>query len=424
MSSNKIHAEFPDKLRCLFEPTRYKVLYGGRGGAKSWGIARALLIKGVERPIRVFCAREIQKSIKDSVHQLLKDQIAALGLGDHYEVLQAEIRGKNGTKFGFAGLRHNPQEIKSYEGADICWVEEAQAVSKSSWDILIPTIRKEGSEIWISFNPDLEDDETYQRFVINPPSNSVVVKVGWQDNPWFPEVLRHEKDELKVRDVDSYLHVWEGNCREILDGAIYANELRQMKEDDRLCKVPYDATQPVQTFWDLGWADCTSIWFAQTIGFEIRIIDFYQNQLQALPHYLQVLQNKPYLYKCHWLPHDARAKSLGTGKSIEELVRATGQKVGITPKLTINDGINAARTIFSQCYFDATKCADGINALRHYRYDVDSDTGKWSKDPLHDVHSHAADAFRYMAVAIKQPKKKTGADGLLYRPTGGSWQSM
>jgi phage terminase large subunit len=210
----------------------------------------------------------------------------------------------------------------------------------------------------------------------------------------------------------------------MLEGAVYAEELRKTKEDGRLCNVPYDPTQPVQTFWDLGWADCTSIWFAQTVGFELRVIDFYQSQLQALPHYLKMLQEKPYIYKNHWLPHDAAAKSLGTGKSIEELVRAAGHKCSIVPKLAVTDGINAARTIFPQCYFDATKTADGINALRHYRYDVDPDTGKFGRSPLHDHNSHAADAFRYFAVAIKQPKQNHPRHDIRHRPAGGGWQSM
>mgnify|MGYP000095936013 FL=1 len=156
-------AEFPLKLECLFKPSRYKVLYGGRGGAKSWGVARALLIKAAQNPLRVLCAREFQTSIKDSVHKLLCDQIEALGLGTFYEITQTSIRGKNGSEFSFVGLKNNVANVKSYEGVDICWVEEAQTTSRMSWNVLIPTIRKEKSEIWITFNPELETDETYQR---------------------------------------------------------------------------------------------------------------------------------------------------------------------------------------------------------------------------------------------------------------------
>jgi len=177
-------AQFPKKLEFLFEPSRIKAIYGGRGSGKSWGVARALLIMGANKPLRILCAREVQKSIKQSVHTLLSDQIQALGLGAFYEILEAEIRGQNGTLFSFAGLATNTVEsIKSFEGCDIAWVEEAQTVSKRSWDILIPTIRKPASEIWVTFNPDVDTDDTYQRFVVNPPEFAKVVKVNWSDNP-------------------------------------------------------------------------------------------------------------------------------------------------------------------------------------------------------------------------------------------------
>lgn len=399
--------EFPEKLECLFRPGRYKILYGGRGGAKSWGVARALLVLGTMRPIRVLCAREIQKSITDSVHRLLADQIAAMGLSAFYEVQQTTIKGTNGSLFFFAGLRHNINNIKSIEGADIVWVEEAQTVSKSSWDTLIPTIRKPGSQIIVSFNPELDTDETYKRFVSSPPPDAEVVKIGWQDNPWFPAVLAQERDTMKERDPDGYLTTWEGHCRQTLDGAIYAKEIRAATEEQRLTRVPYERNKPVHTFWDLGRADRTSIWFAQIIGFEFRVIDFYENSGEALGHYLKTLQGKPYVYGDHWLPHDANNELLASERTIAQQMRGAGFTVRITPKTKVADGINAARSLFPNVWFDADKCADGLNHLRRYRYDVDPDTGQFSKEPLHDDASHAADAFRYLAVALREKKAPT-----------------
>lgn len=391
---------FPEKLQFLFTPSRYKVLYGGRGGAKSWGVARALLVAGTSQPLRVLCAREYQNSITESVHHLLKTQIDELGLQSYYEVQNASITGRNGTEFFFAGLKNNISRIKSFEGVDRVWIEEAQSVSKTSWDTLIPTIRKDGSEIWATFNPELDTDETYKRFVIDPPNGAIVVKLGWQDNPWFPEVLRLEKDELKVKDPDAYQNVWEGECRSSLQGAIYAKELRLAQEEGRIRTVLYDVLKPVTTFWDLGWADNTSIWFAQSVGGELRLIDYYSNSQMPLQHYLGVLQDKGYIYGTDWLPHDARAKSLATGKSVEEVMMGLQRKVNITPNLSLFDGINAARTIFNRCYFDKDKCAEGLQSLRHYRYDVDPESKQLSGKPLHDWSSHAADAFRYFAIAI------------------------
>lgn len=405
---NEPTVEFPRKLQCLFKPSRYKVLYGGRGGAKSWGVARALLILGASRPLRVLCAREFQKSISDSVHKLLSDQIKALGLEGFYEIQQTIIKGSNGTEFTFHGLKHNIANIKSVEGTDICWVEEAQTVSKSSWDTLIPTIRKEGSEIWITFNPSLEADETYQRFVKKPPTDSIVQKINWSDNPWFPKVLQQEKDDLRAKDEDAYLTVWEGHCKQTLDGAIYANEVRKATTDGRFTRIPYDASKPVHTFWDLGRADKTAIWFLQQIGFEYRLIDYYENQGHALSHYLKVLQGRSYVYGDCWLPHDAENELLASERTIAQQVRAAGYNVRITPKTSVADGIEAARTFFSSCYFDAEKCADGLQCLRNYRYDVDPETQQYSKFPLHDWASHGADAFRYAAVAMTiEPTKRT-----------------
>ena len=398
----ELDVEFPEKIGFLFEPSRYKVLYGGRGSGKSWGVARALLLMGMNKPIRVLCARELQNSITDSVHALLADQIKTLNLDSIYEVQNTVIYGKNGTEFLFAGLKHNVTKIKSFEGVDVCWVEEAQTVSKSSWDVLLPTIRKDGSEIWITFNPELDTDETYKRFVVSPPSNAVVQKVNWSDNPWFPQVLRDEKDDLKKRDMDAYLNVWEGNTRQVLDGAVYATELRKAQEENRIRDIFVDTTIPVSTFWDIGWSDLNSIWFVQTVpGGEVRVIDFYQNCQKTIDHYVQVLQTKGYTYRDHWLPHDAEHKNM-TGKSVKDIMQGMNLPVRITPKLSVADGINAARMLMNRCYFDQNRCAEGLQALRHYRYDVDPDTKLFSKTPLHDQNSHAADAWRYVAVAIDE----------------------
>ncbi|ODT75481.1 MAG: terminase [Nitrosomonadales bacterium SCN 54-20] len=405
-------AEFPEKLSFLFEPHRFKVMFGGRGGAKSWGVARALLIQAANRPLRVLCAREFQNSIKESVHHLLESQIEKIGLKSFYEVQNTTIKGANGSEFIFAGLKNNVTNIKSLEDVDIAWVEEAQTVSKTSWDTLTPTIRKAGSEIWITFNPQLESDETYQRFVVSPPSDAVVVKINWNDNPWFPDVLDKERLERKERDPDGYQNIWEGNCRVTLDGAIYAKELRQAQEEGRIRSVSYDATKQVHTFFDLGFADNTSIWFAQTVGQEIRIIDYYSNNQLPLNHYISVLQNKPYIYGFDHLPHDAKAKTLATGRSVEEIVVSVGRKVKIVPNLAIFDGINAARTIFNRCYFDDQRCAEGLQSLRHYRFEVDADTKQFSGRPLHDYHSHAADAFRYLAIAIEDDRPAASARGI------------
>jgi phage terminase large subunit len=416
MEDFEANITFAPAFEDLFKPNRYKVYYGGRGSAKSWSFARALICIALQRKVRILCARELQTSITDSVYKLLSDQIHEMGFGQYFEVLQSSIRCTvTGSEFAFAGLRTSTvTKIKSFEGVDFCWVEEAQTVSKKSWDILIPTIRKEvkddkgniisQSEIWVSFNPDLEEDDTYLRFVKKPPGNAIVKMVSWRDNPWFPEVLRKEKDELMEKDYDAYMNVWEGHCKVILDGAVYAEEIRQLIMDKRITNVPWDRSTAVHTFWDLGWADSTSIWFAQQVGFDIRIIDYYTNSQKPIQHYLDVLQKKQYIYGTDWLPHDAKAKDLRTGMTIEEICKKSGRNVRIVPKLSLNDGINAVRTIIPNCWFDEEKCSEGLKALKHYRYEVDETADKehkqFSKVPVHDWSSHGADSFRYLALSI------------------------
>lgn len=222
----QLEANLPLWSQELWHPHRYKVVYGGRGAARSWSVARTLLLKGASQPLRILCAREMQRSIQDSVHRLLVDQIELLKIPG-YEITQREIRHViTGTIFLFEGLRHNITKIKSMEGIDICWVEEAERVSKESWSVLIPTIRRPGSEIWVTFNPDQEDDNTYQRFVINPPPSAWVHKVGWEDNPWFPDELRAEKDYDYSTDPEAAEHIWGGATRQQSDAQILRGKWR------------------------------------------------------------------------------------------------------------------------------------------------------------------------------------------------------
>jgi phage terminase large subunit len=404
----------PDALGFLFEPKRYKIAYGGRYGVKSWSFARALLMIAIyphflwpNRTIgpRILCARETQKSIAESVHKLLCDQIVELKLENYYTIQQTTIFApRNGAEFIFAGIRQNVINIKSYEACDIAWVEEAQTVSKHSWNVLVPTIRKEGSEIWVSFNPDLETDETYQRFIISPPTNSKVVHTTWRDNSWLTDVMRQDMADLKARDSDAFDNIYEGLCRHAVEGAIYKAELGRAEKDGRFCKVPYDTSRPVDTFWDLGYGDNTSIWFAQSFPFEFRIIDHLSGSLQALQYYVKQLQEREYVYGNHWLPHDGAAHELGTGRSIQEQLQSIfgRDRVFCAKKLSIPDGIAAVRAIFGKCWFDREKCSDGIQSLRHYRYAMDDNLGTLKREPLHDWASHDADAFRTLAVAIKE----------------------
>ncbi len=396
----QVLVEIPEEFGFLLqEKARYKVVWGGRGKGASWSFARALLARGLMSPTRILCAREIQQTIEDSVHQLLADQIAALNLGARYQVLGSEIRGPAGTSFGYAGLRHNAGELKSWEGADICWVSEATNVSKASWNILTPTIRKDGSEIWVDFNPELESDETYQRLVKHPPTGSIVKKLTWRDNPFFNEVLRAEKDDLERRDPEEALTVWDGHLRQSLKDAIYSDEMIAATRDGRIRSVPWDGVSPVDTFWDLGHRHLTSIWFVVKMGFEWHVIDYLQNSLKKIGWYMEELQNRKYLYGMHYLPHDAENEMLGAESIDRQVQKIYPGRTIVVPRVTEKvQTHNAVKTVFPHCWFDAEKCADGLQGLRHYRFKRDRD-GRVLRDPMDDWAMDVADSFGTFALS-------------------------
>jgi phage terminase large subunit len=398
-----MNAEFPAKLRFLFSPKRYKVARGGRGSGKSWGFARALLVLGAKSKLRIICSREVQKSIKDSVHKLLEDQIGALGLTSFYDIFTTEIRGKNGTEFLFAGLSDQTiDSIKSFEGADICWVEEAQTVSERSWKILTPTIRKPGSEIWVTFNPDLDDDPTYDRFVTHQPDDCVSVEMNYMDNPWFNETLEKERagDERRYTK-DEYENVWLGKCKAAVTGAIFANEIRDAIEAGRVCNVPYDPRLKVHVVLDLGWNDKMAVILAQRHLSEVRIPEYLEFDHVTLDWLSAELRNRHYNWGRMFLPHDGAHGDYKTGQSAMQIMRNLRWDVAQTPNQPVETGIKQARMLFPRVYFDKTKAALLVSRLKRYKRNVPTTTDEPSA-PVHDINSHGADDFRYLSLVVPQ----------------------
>lgn len=393
----------------LLEPSRYKGAHGGRGSGKSHFFAEFLIETCLSQETRAVCIREVQKSIKQSVKLLLEDKIKSLDVGAHFRILEDRIEAPYGGIIIFQGMQnHTADSIKSLEGYDIAWGEEAHTLSQRSIDLLRPTIRKPNSQLWFSWNPENKNDPVNELLRGKDKINdSIVVEANWRDNPWFPDVLMQEMLEDKRRDYDKYLHVWEGNYQTIVDGAVYAKEIRAAIEQKRITRVLPIATKAIETFWDLGKRDHTAIWFAQLSMGEYRILDFYQNRGQDLPHYFQVINEKKYKLGTIWLPHDAEQDRL-TG-SIDKLIRAAypNNSVRVIPRMAKKAiGIEAVRGIFPQCYFDEEKTAEGIQALGRFKYDVDPITGQYGKEPLHDDNSDAADAFAQLALSLKESQAK------------------
>ena len=257
---SEIQIEIADKmLGPLFAPHRYKIFKGGRGSAKSWGVARGLIVHALDAPKLIFCGREIQKSIADSSYRLLKNQIHMLGLGHRFDILKTEIRCDNGSEFIFRGMSSMTEEsVKSLEGVDIAWLEEARTITDRSWELLIPTIRKPGSEIWATYNPDEDTDPVDVRFIQKTPPDCLVTEMNWQDNPWFPDILKAEKDYLYSVDPDTAGHVWGGQYRKISDAQILRGRW-QVRE-----------FEPVPGLWD-GPYHGIDFGFSQDMGTMVRL---------------------------------------------------------------------------------------------------------------------------------------------------------
>lgn len=399
-------AEFPEKLQFLFWQARYKVARGGRGSAKSWSFARALLILGVTKRLRILCAREVQESIKQSVHKLLRDQIEKMGITSHYRVLETEIRGRNGTEFAFTGLSSlTVDTIKSFEGYDICWVEEGQTISKRSWDILIPTIRKDGSEIWISYNPDLETDETHQRFTVNRPPDCVNVEMNWRDNPWFNAVLEQERQHCKLTDPDGYDNIWEGKCRPAVEGAIFYKQIQEAELQNRICDVHHDKLLRVHPVVDIGFNDDTSIGLFQINGSEYRLIDYIEGHMRTWDDYSKEMKDKKYSWGKLWLPHDGYSKRIESkGLSSADILKGLGWEVPDRDEVVemgVEEGIKLTRMRFSQLYIDKTKCKAFVDHVKRYRRHINKQT-EAAGTPVHDDHCHAGDMLRYFMVNCHQ----------------------
>jgi phage terminase large subunit len=376
---------------------------------------------------RVLCCREFQQSISASVIQLLSDQISYMGLADMFDVQAKAIYCKhNGSSIKFAGLAHNISSIKSMEGITIAWVEEAHNVTKISWNTLIPTIRTPSSEIWVSFNPDDELDETYLRFVEETPTNAYVVKINYDQNPWFPPVLEEERLDCLAKSEAEHRHIWLGYPREVIEGAYWAKELGVAKEEGRITIVAHDPKIPVMTSFDLGMGNATVVWFFQETPGSIRVIDIEVYKRTKIADIIKSplsedvkrgLLDKPYRYSQHIFPHDVRVQEQGTGLSRKEMYENLGIEVTVAPgpaEVSRDDGIEAVDMMLPKMWFDKGKCNEGIKALRRYQTEYNVAKKVFSKAPLHDWTSDYADSMRMFAITPHETQYNTWGSPIDY----------
>lgn len=401
----------PDVYRELYQPTRpwrHICLYGGRSSGKSTQVGNSKLISGMQRRERGLCTREIQNSIAESVHQLLRDQIEKYNL-DSWEVQKEIIRNKKtGSEIYFKGLHNNSQSIKSFEGVDWCWVEEAQSVSAESINTLIPTIRKPGSQIIWTFNPLTEHDPVWELVASKPDENTYVRKINSDaiEELLSPEIIA-EREKMRVDNPELFAHVWLGEPLTSRTGSVFGAQIARAEQDGRIGSVPYDASAGVYAVFDLGISDSTAIWWYQVIGREIHMIDYYENSGEELGHYISMLHNKGYNYTTIYLPHDAKQRELQTGKTRVEFFEQNGfHNIEVLRPTNFNlgdDDINLiARPTFSRVWIDRDKCQRGLECLRAYHYEYDEKNKLLKSRPEHDWSSHASSAFVYAMMAATE----------------------
>jgi phage terminase large subunit len=354
-------------------------------------------------------AREYMNSLDESSMAEIKAAIASEPwLAASYEVGEKYIRTKDRrVEFDFVGLRHHLDSIKSKARILILWADEAEPITETAWGKTIPTVREHESEIWVTWNPERKKSATHKRFRESPPDDAKIVELNWRDNPWFPDVLERERLEDFVKRPDSYPHVWEGEFVTVMEGAYYARHLSAARTERRIGAVSADPLLPLKTFWDIGVSDATSIWVAQWVGREIRIVNYYEAENQPLSAHLAWLRSNGYESAECYLPHDGEKRDQVTAIRFEDHIRAAGFKA----RTIANQGrgaalkrVETARRLFPSMWFNEKTTQSGLDALGWYHEKKDDARGV-GLVPDHDWSSHAADAFGLMCVAYEAPMK-------------------
>ena len=387
----------------LWFPHRYKVYYGGRGSGKSFAMAEALITIATYGRVRVLCCREIQNSIRDSSYQLLRDTAERLGVAQQFTFVDSEIRNEvTGARFVFKGLLRNEQSIKSTEGVDFCWVEEAQTVSETSWETLIPTIRKEGSEIWVTFNPLTVDDPTTRRFIDSPPPDAYVRKVNYDENPFFPDVLRREMEWDRAHDYDRYLHVWEGFPRTISDAQVFKGRFAVEPIPETL----HEKADRIFFGADFGFArDPSTLVRCFILGNTLYIDREAYGVGVELDELPQLYDSIPGARRWPIKADSARPET------ISYLKNRHGFRIDAAKKWpgSIEDGVAYLKG-FDRIVIDPS-CRHAADEFRLYSYKTDKTTGE-VLPVIIDKNNHVIDAVRY------------ALDGYITNPEAVLWQKM
>jgi len=414
-----VQVSVPPKLVAVFDgPARVRGAYGGRGSAKTRTFAKMTAIRAYAfskagREGIILCGRQFMNSLADSSMEEIKAAIRSEPwLAEHFDIGEKYIRTRDGrVSYSFAGLDRNIASVKSTARILLAWIDEAEPVVEAAWQVLIPTIREEGSELWVTWNPELEGSDTDKRFRGSQPDDVKIVEINWRDNPWFPEVLERERQVDKLKRPDSYGHIWDGEYVSVVEGAYYAQHLTAAKDEGRISRVAFDPLMLVRLFFDIGGtgarADACSIWPAQFIGREVRTRDYYEAVGQPLAVHIAWMRSKGFTPdRCQiWLPHDGATHDKVYDVSYESALRQAGYTVTVIPnqgKGAAKARIEASRRLFPNVWFDDESTKGGRAALGWYHEQKD-EKRRIGLGPKHDWSSHGSDAFGLLAVAYEEP---------------------
>lgn len=413
--SRELVIDTPPVFEPLLEPSRYKGCWGGRGSGKSHFFAESLIEQClIEKATRAVCIREVQKTLKESSKRLIEDKLEAMGLGsaDGFKIFNEVIETPGDGLISFQGMQdHNAESIKSLEGYRVAWVEEAQSLSHRSLSLLRPTIRTEGSELWFSWNPRRKTDavdEMLRGALL--PTDAVVVCANWRDNPHFPSVLEQERQDCLRNDPDQYDHIWEGGYATVIAGAYYAKVLTEAKADGRIGRVAPDPLQPIRLFVDIGGtgarSDAFTMWAAQFVGREVRVLSYYEAVGQPLQAHLSWLREQRYTPSVAqiWLPHDGETHDKVFDVSYESAFRSAGYDVTVVPNQgrgAAKSRIECGRRVFPACWFNKETTQSGLDALGWYHEKKD-EARNVGLGPEHDWSSHGSDSFGLMCLCAEQ----------------------
>ena len=397
----------------LNQPARYKGAFGGRGSGKSHYFATRLVRQAIKQPgMRAVCIREVQKTLAQSSKHLIETKIEELGVAPLFEATKENIKTPGGGLIMFTGMAdHTAESIKSLEGCRIAWTEEAQTLSARSLELLRPTIREAGSELWFSWNPRRKSDAVDEFLRAKKPSDAVVVRANWRDNPWFADTALEDERRLDLSAYpERYDHIWEGAYATAFSGAYFARQLAEAKQQGRITKVIADPLLPLRAFVDIGGsgavADAFVIWVCQFVGQQIYVLDYYEAQGQVLGYHLQWLRDRKYDKAVIQLPHDGVNENNIIGKRYVDHIRDAGfqcdEPVPNQGRGAAGLRVEAVRRIFPRIWFNESTTEPGRDALGYYheRRDDERNVGL---GPEHDWSSHAADAFGLMAIKWEMP---------------------